>query len=165
MFVFAAATVVEAIGWFHPETRAGLERIAEAWNTPRRAAVLDEVYPALRKISVDHGLMEPAARDARLHVCTVPMNVSWMDVGSWPAYAQTLAADERGNRGNAPAVHLDSRNVLAVSSDAGRGGHVIATIGCENLIIIHTPEATLICPADQAERVKEIAAMVEERLR
>jgi mannose-1-phosphate guanylyltransferase len=164
MFVFSAATIMDALARFLPENHRGLERIAAAWGEPGQQAVLAEVYPALRKISVDYAILEPASRDERLAVCTVPMELSWMDVGSWPSYGETLAADGEGHRANMPgkAVHLDSRNVLAVSSEAN---HTIATIGCENLIIVHTPDATLVCPAAQAERVKDLAGRVDESLR
>jgi mannose-1-phosphate guanylyltransferase len=162
MFVFAAATVLESIRWYQPQAHAGLVRIANAWNAPQRAAVLSEVYPTLPKISLDYALMEPASRDDRLHLCSVPMNVRWLDVGSWPAYAETVPPDEYGNRTNARLVSLDSRNMLAVSDDAN---HTIAAIGCQDLIIVRTADATLVCRADQAQRVKDVANIVDEQLR
>ena len=84
-----------------------------------------------------------------------------MDVGSWTSYGETLTSDELGNRSNARAVQLDSRNVLAVADDPN---HTIATIGCENLIIVRTKDATLVCHADQAQRVKDIAGIVDKGL-
>jgi len=162
MFVFSAATVMKSLGRFKPESHDGLRRIQSAWNSPDRVRVLEAVYPTLPKTSVDFALMEPAAMDSQVGVFTVPMSVNWCDVGSWPSYGETLLPDEYGNRSNANAVHLGSRNVLAVSDDPQ---HTITTIGCENLIIIRTADATLICPADQAERVKEMAGLVPPTLR
>ncbi len=63
MFVWRAGTLLECIRRYAPENHAGLMRIADAWDTPRRQAALDEVYPTLNKISVDYAVMEPASRD------------------------------------------------------------------------------------------------------
>lgn len=163
MFVFSAAKFMEAMKRWLPRNHAGLAAVGEAWGTPARVAVLQSTYPNLDKISVDYGMMEPASREPDfVTVCTVPMRVSWMDVGSWPSYGETLDADEHGNRTNANAVHLDSRNILTVADDPS---HTFATIGCENLIIVRTKDATLVCRADQDQRVKDMAGAVQESLR
>jgi mannose-1-phosphate guanylyltransferase len=162
MFVFSAAKVMEAIRWYRPDTYESLRRIADAWDTPQRQATLAAIYPSLFKISVDFGLMEPASRDERLAICVVPMGVQWMDVGSWPTYAATLDADAQGNRTSAQWHGESTHRCLVVSDDPT---HVVATIGCDDLIVIHTRDATLVCRADQAERVKGIAGVVPERYR
>lgn len=162
MFVFSAATVMDALSRFKPECHAGLAQIAAAWETPHQREVLERVYPTLPKTSVDYALMEPAARDEELRVCVVPMAVQWMDVGSWPTYGQTLPADADGNRTNTRTAHLNSRNVLAVSDDPD---HTIAVIGGSDLIVVRTADVTLVVPASMAERVKDVALTVEPRLR
>ena len=159
MFVFSAATTLEAIERFQPDARAGLATIAEAWDGPDRNAVLAEVYPTLPKTSVDYGLMEPAAADQAYTVCVVPMSVDWRDVGSWPSYAETIDPDAGGNRVHGEAVLEDCRNVLAVSDDPKR---LVTAIGCEDLVIIATEDAILVAPADRAEEVKAIAGAVPE---
>ena len=50
--------------------------------------------------------------------------------------------------------------MLVASSDPK---HLIVTVGCQNLMVVHTPEATLVCPADQAESVKEVQRLVAEK--
>ncbi len=162
MFVFHAGTVMETLKRLMPETAEGLGKIATAWGTSTAGKVIGAVYPTLKKISVDYALMEPAAKDATLRVCTVPMAVNWKDVGSWPTYGAALESDQDGNRGNGPTVHLGSKGVLAVTEDST---HTIATIGCEDLIVVHTKDATLVCPASMAEKVKEMAGLVGEALR
>lgn len=158
MFVFRAAAMLSAIEWFKPQSAAGLLEIARGWGGPAQREVIERIYPALPKISIDFGVMEPASKDARLSIAVVPMDVRWMDVGSWPSFAGTLPPDAQGNRtARAHTVHLDSQRVLVVSDDPS---HVIATIGCEDLVIIRTKDATLVCRADQAERVKELAGLV-----
>ncbi|MCC6908972.1 MAG: mannose-1-phosphate guanylyltransferase [Phycisphaerales bacterium] len=161
MFVFSARGFLEALGCHQPEIAAGVAEIGRTWGTPQQAEVLARVYPTLPRISVDFGVMEPLSREAGDLVCAVPLDVNWLDIGSWPALAQTLAADERGNRTNALLRTIDSRGVTALSDDPT---HTIAAIGCENLIIVRTADATLVVPASQAEKVKMIAGMVDRRV-
>lgn len=157
MFVFSAATVLQAIRRYRPATAEGLARIAAEWETPHRKATLDAIYPELDRISVDYGLMEPASRDPELAICVVPMRVQWMDVGSWPSYATTLEPDARGNRCVGAVVAEASERCLVVSDDPA---HVVALVGCEDLIVVRTADATLVCRADRAELVKSIAGRV-----
>lgn len=161
MFVWRAETLLDCIRRYQPETHAGLMRIADAWDGPDRDRILDEVYPALRKISVDYAVMEPASRDPAVAVAAIPMALNWLDVGSWTSFAQTCPMDSGGNA-IAAERHLlmDTRGTLVASSDPA---HLVATIGCENLIVIHTPEATLVCPADRAEAIKELHRRIGEK--
>jgi len=161
MFVWRAATLLNCIKRYRPATHAGLSRIAEAWNTSLQHGALQQIYPALEKVSVDIAVMEPASRDPLMRVVAVPMPLSWLDVGSWPAFAQTCRTDEQGNAlGDGKHLHLKSRNTLAASSDPN---HLITTIGCDDLIIIHTPDATLVCRKGQAEAIKQLHKEVGEK--
>jgi mannose-1-phosphate guanylyltransferase len=160
MFIWRADTLLDCIRRYSPENHAGLMRIAGAWDTPRRDAVVAEVYPTLKKISVDFAVMEPASRDPKVRVAAVPMPLKWLDVGSWPFFAQTCPRDADGNATAARHLLHRTKNTLVASNDPK---HLIATIGCEDLIIIHTPEATLVCRADQAEAIKEMHKLVGEQ--
>ena len=166
MFVWKAATVLECIKQYKPESYEGLLRIQEAWGTPRQQEVLAAVYPTLPRISVDYAIMEPATKakgDARrVTVCTVLMDLKWLDVGSWPSYGQTLPPGEDGNRVSAAATMVRSSGNLVVSEDAG---HTIALLGCKDMIVVHTPEATLIMPRDAAQDLKDLHAAVAPSLR
>jgi mannose-1-phosphate guanylyltransferase len=161
MFIFSAAQFMQALREYLPENFIELQRIGEAWGSANAQAMLDRIYPTLKKISVDYGVMEPASRDGRCTICTVPMNVSWMDVGSWPSYGETLAADAKGNRSNGSTVHFNSHNILSVSDDPH---HTIATVDCEDLIIVHTDRTTLVCPRKSAEKIKDLAGKVNSDL-
>ncbi len=160
MFVWRARTLLACIAQYEPAVFEGLQTIAQARDTPQREDVLSRVYPALKKTSVDYAVMEPASRDDAVQVAAIPMPLKWLDVGSWPAYAETCPTDEHGNA-LAADQHLlvDTQKCLVASSDPH---HLIAAVGCEGLIIVHTKDATLICPADQAERIKELHKLVTE---
>ena len=105
--------------------------------------------------------MEPASKDSRRSIAVVPMAVQWKDVGSWPSWAETLQADDAGNRANCETAHLDSKNISVASDD---DHHTVSVIGLDNVIVVRTKDATLVCRADMAERVKEIAANVPPSL-
>ena len=161
MFVWRAATLMNCIKEYEPENHDGLMRIAEAWDTPERQFALEEIYPTLKKISVDFAVMEPASKDPDVQVAAVPMPLTWLDVGSWPSFAETCDKDENANAlGTTKHLMLDSSGTLVASSDPN---HLITTIGCENMVIIHTPDATLVCPGDRAEDIKKLHGLVGEQ--
>jgi len=115
----------------------------------------------LKKISVDFAVMEPASRDPQVRVVAVPMPLKWLDVGSWPFFAETCPKDADGNAVAAKrALLMKTSRTLVASNDPK---HLIATIGCDDLIIIHTPDATLVCRADQAEAIKELHKQVGDK--
>lgn len=161
MFVWKAATLLDCIKRYEPTVHTGLTRIADAWGSDQQSAVLHEVYPELKKISIDYAVMQPASADPQVRVAAVPMALTWLDVGSWPAFAETCPKDEHDNALGTPKhLLLDSQNNLVASSDPD---HLIATIGCEDLIIIHTPDATLVCPADRAQDIKKLHEQIGQQ--
>ena len=161
MFIFHAKTFLDALSRLQPETYEGFQQIIDSLSSDLAKKTLKQVYPTLNKISVDYGIMEPAASDNIVSICTVPMQVQWLDVGSWTSYSETLNSNKSGNKSNAKHVHLDSTNTLCFSDNPE---HTIATIGCQNLIIVHTQDATLVFPASEAERVKELHGIVDASL-
>jgi mannose-1-phosphate guanylyltransferase len=153
MFVWKASTLLECLKTYQPEIYASIEKIAAAYDTPQRAAVMTAIYPELKKISIDYAVMEPASRDPHVEVMVMPMSLRWLDVGSWNAYAG-LCRQENGNAIAAErSALIDSQRVLVVSDDPY---HLVTAIGCEDLVIVHTADATLVCRADKAEAVKEL---------
>ncbi|MBB6429338.1 mannose-1-phosphate guanylyltransferase [Algisphaera agarilytica] len=162
MFVWQASAVMGCIEKYAPENFAKLDDLGKNWDTPERDAKLAEVYPTLEKVSVDYAVMEPASADESMTVAAVPMPLSWLDVGSWPSFADTLEKDGDGNASSGGrTVHVESNNVLAATSDPR---HLITTLGCEDLIVIHTPESTLVCHKDHAEKIKQLHGLVGEQI-
>lgn len=161
MFVWRVGTFLDCLKRYQPATYEAMQRIALAWGGSDQQRVVAEIYPQLKKTSVDYAIMEPASKARQVRVAALPMALTWLDVGSWPAFAQTCDRDEHDN---AIAVErhvlIDSRGCLAASSDPD---HLIAAIGCDNLLIVHTPDATLICRADQAEQIKQLQQTIGQR--
>ena len=159
MFVWRAETILSMLEEHLPKSRAALGEIADAWGTDRQAATVDEVYPTLQKISVDYAVMEPAGRAGAVTVVEMP--VSWLDVGSWPALAETLAIDEHDNAVDAPQLTmLDCDGNIVVSHDPD---HLVGMIGVSDMVIVHTKECTLVCPQQDAQRVKELVNKIVEQ--
>ncbi len=164
MFVFHARTIMDALARLHPENHRGIQRICDAWDTPDRVRVLEEVYPRLPATSVDYGIMEPASDDPDLAICCVTMDVRWLDVGSWPSFARTLEPDKHGNRTTPEDACLlvDSTGCLVVQEDET---HTLALLGCEDLVVVRSPDATLVMPLDRAQDLKRLHGKLGERLR
>jgi len=161
MFVWKAGAFLECVGRYQPECRAGVARIADAWGTTAFPSTIARVYPSLPKISVDFAVMEKASRDPAVKVAAVSMALSWRDIGSWPSLSETCARDPYGNALAAEkSLLVDTGGTLVASSDPG---HLIAALGCDDLIIVHTPTATLVCRKDRAEDVKKLQALAAER--
>ena len=162
MFVWRCDTVLNELQAHLPQSYRGLMQIAQTWDTPRRDAVLKEVYPELPKISIDYAVMEPASQGrGKAQVVVVEMPVQWLDVGSWPALAETLPTDEHNNATSCPfCVLVDSDDNIVISEDPA---HLVTTVGISDMIIVHTRDATLVCPKGEAQRVKELVARVREK--
>jgi mannose-1-phosphate guanylyltransferase len=148
MFVWRASTLLAAVEAFEPETAALVREVVAG-----RASAWDSIP----KKSVDYGVMEPASTSPEFDVAALPMSATWLDVGSWPAYGDAVGRDGEGNAIAARAVVTESTNCVVASSDPS---HLITLVGCEGLVVVHTPTATLVMPAAEAQRVKDVHARV-----
>ncbi len=156
MFVWKARTILRNLTDFVPEMTVPLQRIAAAWDGPDQEPVLHEEFVRLPKISIDYAVME-RAKD----VCAIRLDCRWLDMGSFAALADIVASDDSGNVVAAGTSELlGCKNSTIVTEDKG---HLIAVIGLDNVVVAHTPDATLVCRADQTERLKELLASIESR--
>ena len=154
MFLWRASRFLELVRRYQPDVAAAIDRIRDAWDGAARASVLRETYPGLRRISVDFAVMEPASVDPSARVLAVPLDLSWRDIGSWPSYAEICRRDADGNAYAAAASLLqESHDTLVFSSDPD---HLVAGVGLEDLIVVHTPRITLVCRRDKAEEIKKL---------
>ncbi len=154
MFVWKARTILKNLETFVPETAEPLRRIAAAWETSDQEGALKEWFFKMPKISIDYGVME---RAEQVHV--IQLDCRWLDMGSFAALADIVESDENRNIVVAGSSELlDCKNSIFVTEDKG---HLIAAIGIENIVVAHTPDATLVCSAGQTERLKELLALIE----
>ena len=162
MFVWRCDTVLNELAIHLPGAYAGLQKIGAAWGTPEAEAVLQNNYPGLTKKSIDYAVMEPASQGkGKAHVVVVEMPVQWLDVGSWPALSETLTTDDYDNAVEAGnSVLVDSFNNIVVSDEPE---HLVALLGVSDMIVVHTPDATLVCPKTEDQRVKELVDRVKDK--
>ena len=148
MFAWRASAILDQLKQHLPQTLAAVTEIAAAWGTDAQQQKIESLYPNLMKISIDFAVMERAER-----VFVVEMDCHWVDVGSWPAIESVIGADGDGNVSACSRVaHLGSRGTIVVSED----DHLITTIGVDDLVIVHSKDATLICKKRDAQSIKEL---------
>lgn len=160
MFVWRAGTLLDAVEAFQPAAAGPLRELGRAYGTPAWDALAAQRWEQLPRLSVDYGVMEPAAASPHFTVAALPLAARWLDVGSWPAYGEALGADDDGNAVAARAVLHESRGNVVVSGDPE---HLVALVGCTGLVVVHTAGATLVMPAAQAQLVKDLHRQVRER--
>ena len=158
MFIWRASRFLELTRRYEAEIWEALSRLG-----PRDEAFgdrLEKAYRNLKKISVDYGVMEKASRDPAVTIVAVPLALDWRDIGSWPAYGDVLPADASGNVHAGEALFTECGDTIAVSAEKG---HLIACLGCEDMVIVHTPDATLVCPRSRADEMKKLHASLVAR--
>jgi mannose-1-phosphate guanylyltransferase len=168
MFVWRASRLLELLARYEPATAKSIASIQATIGTDEYPSTLAEVYPTIARKSVDYGIMEPASRAPEVQIACVPLDLEWIDVGSWNAYGTLGVPDgcsnttmlAREGTGDASAIFLDSRNTLAVSTDPS---HLIACFGCEDMVIVHTEDVTLVCPKSKVEEIKALYAKAAEK--
>ncbi len=109
MFIARADVLLEQLGRSQPELLAGITELAEAWDTPRRGAVVDRVWPRLTKIAIDYSVAEPAAAAGRLIV--IPGDFGWDDVGDFASIAKLHSGGRKSDLAILPKrqAHLAHR--------------------------------------------------------
>ncbi len=155
MFAWRAAAILSELERLLPENARALAELAANWERWAGTAQAATRFQALRKISIDYGVMEKARS-----VLLVEMNCQWQDLGSWPAVAGTRQADADGNVTIAPnAVVIEGRDNIIVTES----GHLIVALGVSDLVVVHSDDATLVCRRDQVERIKDLVRLREEK--
>jgi mannose-1-phosphate guanylyltransferase len=148
MFVWRVPVVEAAFKAHAAELYSGLAKLEAAEKSGGNwAAALTQVYPTLPRISVDYALMEKST-----NVVVVPATFDWDDVGAWPAIAKHFTPDAAGNVLRGLALVEGGANNIVVSDD----GHLTAVVGASDLVVVHTPQATLVCPKDKAQEIKAL---------
>ena len=152
IFVARASLLEAAFLQYAPAIAAGMADL----NTRLDSGValpeaLAAVYPNLTKISLDYAVMEKAA-----NVAVFAASFDWDDVGEWPALVRHAQPDAAGNVARGDVALCEARGNLVL----GEPGHLIALLGVEDLVVVHTPEATLVCPKSRAQELKKLLQVV-----
>jgi mannose-1-phosphate guanylyltransferase len=155
MFVWRVSTILDNLAEHLPTTYKKLAAIEDLIGTPEFAPALEKVWSKVDSISIDYGVLENAD-----HIYTVETRFDWNDLGSWRTLYDELHKDKSGNVAQGDVTILDGRNSLVVSE-----GRFTAAIGVEDLVVVSTPDATLVLPRSESERVQEIVRWLRTRHR
>jgi mannose-1-phosphate guanylyltransferase len=153
MFVWRVDTVLDAIRLHLPDTFEGMAEIGLALNGSDVAAATRRVYASLPNVSIDTGVLEKAG-----NVLVVPAEVGWHDVGSWSALDELLPPRDDGNVGIGEHVAIDTHRCVVYSPSK-----LVATVGVDDLVIVETDDALLVCRKDQAQDVRRVIEEIERR--
>lgn len=149
MFAWRVSAILGEIAKNLPANHETLADLAGRWESLAGTAACGELFGSLEKISIDYGVMEKAQR-----VLLVEMNCRWLDLGSWTSIAAAHEADEAGNVAIAEnALIADGKNNIVVTDS----GHLVVALGVDDLVVVHSEDATLVCRRDQVERIKALA--------
>lgn len=151
MFVWKASTILKYFERLLPDIYDKLMIIKESMGTASESEVIKAIYDTIPKISIDYGIMERADR-----VYMLEGDFGWNDIGSFDALPALYPSDTKGNVVRAESVLIDSSNNIIVGDRK-----LIAGVGIENLIIVDTEDALLICKKERAQDVKEVVTALE----
>jgi mannose-1-phosphate guanylyltransferase len=154
IFVWKAKTILAALAERQPECLAHLEAIAAAWDTPDRETVFAREFAAIKGISIDYAVLEHAT-----DVAVIEAPFEWDDLGGWSAVARQRGADAEGNTVVGRHLGIDTVRTIVTGSE----GHLVVTMGLEDMLVVHTPDATLVANRSHEEAVRRVVAELEKR--
>ncbi len=155
MFAWRVSAILDELERCLPENHRELVELARDWGKIAGTEEVAERFAGLPRISIDYGVMEKARS-----VLTVEMNCRWADLGSWSSLADMRDPDQGGNVTIAPhSLIVDGKNNIVVSES----DHLIAVLGLDDLVVVHSADATLICRRDHEQRIKELTELRQKR--
>jgi mannose-1-phosphate guanylyltransferase len=153
MFLWKVGAIIKAFEDHLPQVSGVMEKYLSVLNTEDEPNALEEIYSSLESVSIDYGIMEKAAG-----VLVIPLDCGWNDVGTWSSLHGVWGDDSEGNAVEGHALCLNSNGCIVSSP------HKLATlIGVEDLIVVDTPDALLVCRKTNAQDVRKLQELLTER--
>lgn len=152
MFVWKVSTILKNFKKYMPELYDGLNKIYETMGAETGEAVLFEQYNNFESISIDYGIMENAE-----NIYTVPGNFGWDDVGSWTSLERIQIPDEYGNIKKGNVIDIDTHGCIIQVKNK-----LIATVGLEDVVVVDTDDATLICSKNKCQDIRKLLQRIKE---
>lgn len=153
MFVWRATAIRAAIERFLPETAAALRPVGGARTKAARDRAIARAYRSVESISIDHGVMEKAER-----VAVVRGDFGWNDVGSWAAMPEAWGTDGQGNAVRGEVLGVEARRNVVLAGD-----RLVALLGVDDLVVVDTEDALLVCARDRAQEVRRVVDELRRR--
>ena len=155
MFIWRADTILEEMGIFMPALHQKLVCLMPAGTTFEYAGLKEQIadlYRDIENVSIDYGIMEKSCR-----VQMIPVEMGWSDVGSWSALPEVVEPDSNGTVCVNAAGHIavDSSDCLIYAD-----GRMVATVGVQNIVVVSTPDAILVCDRERCQDVKKVVELL-----
>jgi mannose-1-phosphate guanylyltransferase len=144
MFVVRPSVLLDLLALWHPDLAAALRNLATDLGR------IDEVWPTLTRIAIDHAVAEPAAAEGR--VATVPADLGWDDIGDFHSLGTVLGEADVRVLGDAADVVVEQTTGVVVA----RGGRLVAVVGLDDVVVVDTADALLVTTRDRAQDVKAL---------
>jgi mannose-1-phosphate guanylyltransferase len=146
MFIWRVSVILDEFKRQMPEFYEQLAQLETTIGTPEYESTLQRIWPLAPVQTIDYGIME-AAR----FTTVIPVEFGWTDVGSWASLFELLPADQDGNISIGPCLEIDTYNTLVLG-----GKRLVTTIGVQDMVIVDTDDALLVCPKKREQEVREI---------
>ena len=153
IFVWRADTILKALAERQPEMHSRIMTIAATVDDADFVDVFQREFEAIRGTSIDYAVMEHHS-----NVVVVEAPFGWDDLGSWSALARLRGVNDQGHTAVGRHVDAGSKGLIVRTS----GEHLVATIGLEDCIVVHTPDATLVANRRDEESMRKIVRSIEE---
>ena len=155
IFVWKAKTIWQALEKYEPAMHGRLKQIADSVGSDDFAEVLAREFSAIEGKSIDYAVMERFEGE----ILVVEAPFEWDDVGNWPAMARLHDSDGDGNTIMGKHLGLDTKHSIIRTSD----DHLVVTVGLDDMIVVRTPDATLVARRDQEAAIRQIVKQLGER--
>lgn len=153
MFLWKTSTILDNLHQFMPSIYQGLQTISAAIGTINEDTVLKKIFPTFPSESIDYGIMEKAK-----NIYILPGSFGWDDVGSWLAVGRIRKSNDQGNVVNGNIITVNTKHCIIDGDEK-----LIATVGLENLIIVDTKDATLICDKNNTSDIKKVLEALKSK--
>lgn len=150
MFIWKASTILKEMETYLPENAKLLTQIGEAMGTSEQDKVVECCFEQMKAISIDYGIMEKSRK-----VFVLPSSFGWDDVGSWLAVERMNTPNDAGNVIKGDVITVDTRRCIVQGDE-----RTIAMIGLEDIIIVDTEDALLVCAKDSASEIKKVVEIL-----
>ncbi|GAG91301.1 unnamed protein product, partial [marine sediment metagenome] len=154
IFVWRAKTILDALADRAPAILDHLHKIAAAWGSADQESVFAREFAAIDGVSIDYAVMEHAT-----DVAVIEAPFEWDDVGSWQSLTRLAGTDDDGNTVVGKHLGIATRGTIVRTDDE----HLIVTLGMEDCIVVHTPNATLVAKKEDEERVRQVVKELDSR--
>ncbi|MGD1996047.1 MAG: mannose-1-phosphate guanylyltransferase [Anaerolineae bacterium] len=153
MFIWRVDRIMEEIAKQMSGLYDQLAQIGAVLGTPAYESTLQRIWPDVTPQTIDYGVMEGAE-----DVVVIPVDIGWSDVGNWSSMREILPADEENNVVVGEHLGVDTHDTIVLG-----GNRLVATIGLDDMIIVDTDDAVLVCPREREQEVRTIVKLLEEK--